>query len=250
MGMINLVWPILSVILISLLSFVGVLSLVFSYKLLDKILIFFVSFSAGGMIAGAFFHILPESLEKTQSSLTVFFWTIVGFCLFFVLERVLRWHHCHQEECETHKHLGWLNLFGDGLHNLLDGMIVFAAFLSGPVLGIPVVLAIILHEIPQELGDFGVLLYSGFSKKKALLYNFFSALLALAGVFLAYLLFLADFSIEGILLPLAAGSFIYVAASDLIPELHKEEKLGKAIWSFAFFVLALLMLLGLKLALE
>lgn len=248
--MINLFWPILSVILISLLSFAGALSLVLSHKLLDKILIFFVSFSAGGMIAGAFFHLLPESLENTPDSVTVFFWVIAGFCLFFVLERILRWRHCHREGCETHDHLGWLNLFGDGLHNLLDGMIVFAAFLSGPVLGIPVVIAIILHEIPQEIGDFGVLLYSGFSRKKALLYNFFSALLSFFGVFLAYFLFLSNFSIESVLLPLAAGSFIYIAASDLIPELHKEKKLGKAIWSFIFFVLALFLLLLFKLLID
>lgn len=242
-----LLYSIFAAAAVSLISFVGVLTLTVREELLKKLLILFVAFSAGGLIGGAFFHLMPEALGQCgQDFLSPFIYIIVGFSLFFILERVLRWHHCHDAKCETHKHIGHLNLAGDFFHNIIDGMIIFSAFSVSPALGVPITLSIIFHEIPQEIGDFGVLLYAGFSKARALLYNFLTALSALLGVFISFFLFERVANINSFLLPFAAGGFIYIAASDLIPELHKEEKLSKAIVSFIIFFAAILLMLALK----
>ncbi len=240
----------LSVGLVSVLSFTGALSLIIKEKWLHKILIFFVSFSAGSLIGGAFFHLLPESLEGSDDMLKVFVYVLLGFCLFFVLERVLRWHHCHKPGCETHVHLGYLNIIGDGIHNFIDGMIIVAAFTASPAVGVAVTLSIILHEIPQEISDFGVLLYSGFTKAKALAYNFLSALISVVGVLVAYVLSSSLNVPMEALLAFAAGGFIYIAASDLIPELHKEHRTGHAITSFVIFGLALVFMYLVKVLTE
>lgn len=242
----NLFWSLVAVAVVSGLSLVGAASFLVKEKFLSKLLLFLVSFSAGAMMGGAFFHLLPESLGKFDQPLVVFVFLLAGFSLFFLLEKVLRWRHCHDNSCEEHRHLGWMNLVGDGIHNLIDGMIIFGAFLAGPQLGVPVTLSIISHEIPQELSDFGVLIYSGFSRMKALFYNFISALLSFAGVFLAFFLSDLNASFEKIFLPLAAGGFIYIAASDLIPELHQERRLGNSAVSFLFFLLALGFMLAVK----
>ena len=241
-----LIFSLIAVLIVSLLSLVGVIVLILSDKILKKILIFLVAFSAGSLMGGAFFHILPESMALTNESLTVFVYLMIGFCLFFVLERILRWHHCHQVGCETHTHLGWINLFGDGVHNFLDGMIILIAFSVNIEVGVAVTISIIFHEIPQEIGDFGVLIYSGFSKFRALAYNFISALTSFLGVFLAYFLVSSNVSLEAWLLPLAAGGFIYIGASDLIPEIHKQHKFSSSIWSFLVFLLALVFMYIIK----
>ena len=245
-----LLYSIISVIIVSLLAFIGIIGLVLKNEILKKVLIFFVSLSAGSLIGGAFFHLIPEAIEKFSDSITVFVFVLVGFCLFFVLERILRWHHCHDEHCEVHSHLGWMNLVGDGFHNLLDGMIIYSAFLMGPALGVPVIISIIIHEVPQEIGDFGVLIYSGFSRIKAIFYNFISALASLIGVFIAYFLCCGNNSVENWILPLAAGGFIYIAASDLVPELHKEKQLLNSIFSFIIFILALVFMWAIKILSE
>ncbi len=238
---------IISVVVVSLISLIGVFTIGIKEKKFKEILIMFVAFSAGGLIGGAFFHLMPEAIgRRGPDFLKPFIYIIVGFCLFFILERVLRWHHCHDAECETHKHIGNLNLIGDFFHNIIDGIIIFSAFAVSPALGIPVTLSIIFHEIPQELGDFGVLLFTGYTKTQALFYNFLTALSALVGVVVSYFLFEKVENVNSFLLPFAAGGFIYIAASDLIPELHKEEKLGKAIVSFIVFFSAILLMLGLK----
>jgi len=247
----NFFWSVLAVVIISLLSFVGALSFFIKEKLLQRILFYTVAFAAGSMIGAAMFHLLPEALDTGADALLVFALVVAGFLVFFVLERYLRWRHCHEEGCSAHEHLGWMNLIGDALHNTIDGMIVFAAFAGGgPALGIPVVISIILHEVPQELSDFGVLLYSGFSRAKALLFNLISALFALAGVLLAYFIFGAGQFMEICLLPLAAGGFLYIAASDLVPEIHKEKRLSKSIISFLLFVLALVFMYFMKVLFE
>ncbi|MFA5020600.1 MAG: ZIP family metal transporter [Patescibacteria group bacterium] len=245
-----LFYSLAAALVVGLVSFVGALSLVISGDKLNRFLIYLVAFSAGSLIGAAFFHLLPEVLEASESSLQVFVSTLAGFSVFFVLERVLRWHHCHSGSCETHQHLGWMNLIGDGFHNLIDGMVIFAAFAGGPVLGVPVTLSIILHEVPQELGDFGVLIYSGFTKRRALVYNFLSAAAALLGVLLAYFLYSYNEPMSAFLLPFAAGGFIYIAASDLIPEIHKDEKLSRAIWSYLLFIAALVFMYFIKVLFE
>jgi len=235
----------ISALIVSLLSIIGILSLSIKDKILKKILILLVSFSAGSLMGGAFFHLLPESLGECDN-LKAFIYLLIGFSLFFLLERVLRWHHCHDKECETHKHLGSINLVGDGVHNIIDGIIVFSTFSISPALGIPVTISIILHELPQEIGDFGVLLYSGYKKSKALLYNFITALTIFIGVFIGFLLLNHIENINSFLLPFAAGGFLYIAASDLIPELHKERNTARSILSFIMFFIALTFMLLLK----
>ena len=232
--------------IVSILSIIGILSLAINDKLLNKILILLVSFSAGSLMGGAFFHLLPESLGEYNGSLLVFVYVLVGFSIFFILERILRWHHCHDKECETHKHLGSINLIGDGVHNIIDGIIIFSAFSVSPAVGLPVTVSIILHELPQEIGDFGILLYSGFKKSKALIYNFITASVVFIGVLLGYLLLNRVEDLNSFLLPFAAGGFLYIAASDLIPELHKENNTARSILSFVMFFIALALMLLLK----
>lgn len=237
MFMQSLLLPFLSVLIISFISLAGIVFFVFKNKNIERFLFYIISFSAGTLLGGAFFHLIPEALEKNFSK-SVFVLVIAGFSLFYLLERFLRWHHCHKEGCQTHKILGYQNLAGDSVHNFIDGLIIVSAFSVSIELGMVVSLSVILHEIPQEIGDFGVLLYSGFSKKKALLFNFLSALLAVLGVLLGYFLISKTENIINYLLPLAAGGFIYIASADLIPELHREENLKKSFSAFALFIIA------------
>ena len=177
-----------------------------------------IGFASGSLIGGAFIHLLPESLEETGQ--TVFYYVIVGIVFFFIMEKFLYWRHCHEEKCPVHT-FAYLNLIGDGIHNFIDGMLIAASFILSYDLGAATTLAVIFHEIPQEIGDFGVLIYGGFTKRKALAYNFVSALTAVAGALITYYLAYIQ-GIEHFLVPFAAGGFIYIAATDLMPELHKK----------------------------
>jgi len=236
-----LLYAIISAFIVSLLAFLGLTVLALKDKLLSKILIYLVSFSAGGLIGGAFFHLLPESVEGADNVLLLFVYVIIGFIFFFLTEKILRWHHCHDGKCdEPQKHLGYINLIGDAVHNLIDGLIIISAFMVNPGLGMAVTLSIIFHEIPQELGDFGVLLYSGMKKSKALIMNYSVAFLTVVGVLIGYLLINYVGSVNSFLVPAAAGGFIYIAASDLIPELHKETGTKNSIISILIFVVALI----------
>ncbi|MDZ7612138.1 MAG: ZIP family metal transporter [Candidatus Moranbacteria bacterium] len=241
----SLLYAIIATLAVSLISLLGIFTFVLGEKKLKNILFFFISFSAGSLIGGAFFHLLVESLEKS-APLEVFKFTLVGFIVFFVLEKILHWHHCHKKDCQEKKILGIQNLVGDGAHNFIDGLIIVSAFAVDVNLGLTVTLSVMLHEIPQEISDFGVLLYSGFSKLKALAYNLLSALAAVAGVLAGHILISGTQSLVQILLPVTAGGFIYIAASDLIPEINKEKNLKKSILSFVFFLLAILMMLWLR----
>jgi zinc and cadmium transporter len=237
-----LFYALISALIVSSLGLLVFLALYLQDKILKKTLIYLVSFSAGGLMGGAFFHLLPESLEQTENPLILFVSLLVGFCLFFILEKFLRWHHCHEHnnECSQKMHLGYLNLVGDAIHNLIDGIIIISAYVISVPLGIAATISIISHEIPQELGDFGVLLYSGISKKKAILLNFAIALIAVAGVIIGYLLIQYVEGIILFLLPAAAGGFIYIAATDLIPELQEEINAKSSVKHFIVFVLALI----------
>jgi len=215
-----------SVILVSLVSFVGVLFIALKEKTLNKLLSFLVSFACGALLGGAFLHLLPESVENLgEKSFTL---VIVAFLTFFILEKVFRWRHCHLGHCPTHS-FAYLNLLGDGLHNFVDGAIIAAAFLTDISLGISTTLAVILHEIPQEIGDFSILLYGGIEKKKALLFNFVSALTAFFGALVTYFFAQQVSGLIPFLIPFAAGGFIYIAATDILPELHKKENLRQSI---------------------
>jgi zinc and cadmium transporter len=233
----TLFYIILATFSISLSVWLAVLFLFFRKKTLSKILLFLVSFSAGAMIGGAFLHLLPEASEKVSRN-SLYFMVLVSFAFFFFLEKLFHWRHCHDGNCKVHS-FGYMNLLGDGFHNFIDGLVIAAAFLIDLKLGVVTTLIIALHEIPQEIGDFGVLVYAGFKKKTALIVNYLVALSVVLGGVAGYF---ASFAIHGIipyLLPFAAGGFIYIAASDLIPEIKKEARLNRSIASFLVFVLGI-----------
>lgn len=241
-----LLYGLLSTLVISIIGQIGFFVFILKDNILRKVLIFFVSFSAGSLIGGAFFHLLPDVIEKKDDVLMVFVWTIAGFCLFFIMEKFLRWHHCHDEECEEKKHLGQINMAGDGIHNFLDGIIVMAAFVVSPALGLATTISIISHEIPQELGDFGVLLYSGYNKTKAIIYNFLLSAVAILGALIGYFLSNIIGGFTDIIIPIAAGGFLYIAASDFIPEIHKEINAKSSLLNFLVFLLALVFMFIIK----
>lgn len=234
-----LFWILASTILVSLISLVGIFTLSIKGNLLHKILFCLIGFSAGALIGGAFLHILPECLENNNSN-AVFSYLILGIIIFFLMERYLHWRHCHEEEGCTIHAFTYLNLVGDGFHNFIDGMVIAASFIVSLKLGLVTTLAIVLHEIPQELGDFAVLVYGGFTKKKALLFNFASALMAVLGAVIGY--FVTDLikNFASFILPFTAGGFIYIATSDLIPELHKENDLKRSTAAFLAFLLGII----------
>lgn len=240
-------------VVISLISFVGVLSLVFKDKILNKTIFYLVAISAGSLMGSAFLHLIPESLESVAGEgewgmEKIFLTVLIGFALFFILERVLHWHHCHKnngETCEVHP-FTYLNLIGDGLHNFIDGVVVVAAFSLSPALGITTTVGMVLHEIPQEISDFGVLIYGGLTKFKALFFNFISGLLAVLGVVFGFVLVHFVQGAIPLLVGITAGGFIYVSASDLIPELHKEAKFSKSLIAFLCFFAGLVLMFFLR----
>ncbi|MDD5115587.1 MAG: ZIP family metal transporter [Candidatus Omnitrophica bacterium] len=234
-----LFWVIVSTFIVSLISLVGIFTLSIKDDLLHKILFCLIGFSAGALIGGAFLHILPECLE-TNSSEAVFSYLILGIVAFFLMERYLHWRHCHEDKgCKIHA-FTYLNLVGDGFHNFIDGMVIAASFIVSLRLGAVTTLAIILHEIPQELGDFAVLVYGGFTKRKALLFNFASALMAVFGAITGYLITDLVRNFTNFILPFTAGGFVYIATSDLIPELHKENDLKRSTAAFFAFLLGII----------
>ncbi|MBI5145559.1 MAG: ZIP family metal transporter [Candidatus Omnitrophica bacterium] len=240
----TLAWILVSTFIVSLISLIGIFTLTIKDKLLEKILFCLIGFSAGALIGSAFLHILPEALEKTQSTI-VFYYLILGIILFFLMERYFYWRHCHEGVCNIHA-FTYLNLIGDGLHNFFDGMMIAVSYSASIKLGIITTLAVILHEIPQELGDFGVLVYGGFSKQKALFYNFISALMAVIGAITGYFLLGMVASFSNFILPLTAGGFIYIATSDLIPQIHKETNPKRSTLAFTAFLLGIIFMAGAK----
>ena len=243
----NLLYALIAAILVGFISLVGVFSLFLNKNILSKIIFALVALSAGALIGGAFLHLIPEAVEKTEG-LSVFIYVLVGFSLFYLIERFLKWHHCHMNpgECEAHHTFRYMNLIGDAIHNFIDGMIIGSSFAVSLEIGLVTTTAVILHEIPQEMGDFGVLIHGGYSRAKALFYNLLISLTAILGVILVF--FIENFvaNLDVFLLPFAAGGFIYIAASDLIPELHKETSLKKSILSFGVFILGIALMLAVK----
>jgi len=235
---------VLATFIVSLISFVGVLTLTLRKNLLDEMLMLFVALSAGALIGGAFLHLLPESLDS-NTGLAMFFYVLIGFTLFFLVEKILHWRHCHQANCKIHT-FAYIMLAGDFVHNFIDGLIIAASFIVAIPLGITTTLAVALHEIPQEIGDFGVLVYGGFKKSRALLLNFLVALSAILGGIIGFYLSSYISNSTSFLLPFAAGGFIYIAASDLIPEIRKEERLGKSIIIFLVFLLGIAIMYGMR----
>ncbi len=234
----TLVWIFASTSFVTLISLIGIFTLGIKNNFLEKVLFSLVGFSAGSLIGTAFLHILPEVLEKANSQF-VFYYLILGIVLFFMLEKYFYWRHCHSGICDVHA-FTYLNLVGDGLHNFIDGMVIAASFIISIPLGMATTLAVIFHEIPQELGDFGVLVYGGFSKRKALFYNFISGFMAMIGAVAGYIASGITANFSNFILSLTAGGFIYIAASDLIPQIHRENDLRRSTSAFIAFLLGII----------
>lgn len=241
-------YSLVSVLVVSLISFIGVLTLSINSAKLKKFLIYLISFSAGTLFGDAFLHLLPELVEESGFSTQLGLSIIGGLILFFILEKIIHWRHCHGDVSEeNHIHpFAYTNLVGDGVHNFLDGIIIVASYFVSVPAGIATTLAVVLHEIPQEIGDFGVLIHGGFSKAKALFLNFVSAFFAIIGAILTLLLQNQIAGLETYLVPIAIGGFIYIAGSDIIPELHKHsDKISKSILQLIAFVLGVAVMYGL-----
>jgi zinc and cadmium transporter len=228
---------ILACILISFCVFVAIFLLSLKKETLKRITIFLVSLSAGALMGGAFLHLLPEASEKIEIN-QMYIIVLVAFIFFFFMEKILYWRNCHKEKCKIHP-FAYMNLMGDALHNFIDGLVIASAFIIDYKLGITTTLAIALHEIPQEIGDFGVLIHTGLKKTTALFLNYMVALTVVLGGVVGYFL---SFKLEIIipyLLPFAAGGFIYIAASDLMPEIRQEPNKKKSIISFLIFIIGI-----------
>ena len=242
---------IISVLLVSLLSLVGILTLWLNDKTLKKVLLYLVSFSAGSLFGDAFIHLIPEAIETNGATTNVSLLILSGIFVSFIVERFLQWRHCHIPTSSEHPHsFVYMNFFGDAVHNLIDGLIIGGSYLVSIPLGTATTLAVIFHEIPQELGDFGVLVYGGFKKRKALWFNFLTALTAVIGALISLIIGSAMENYIPLVIPFAAGNFIYIAGSDLIPELRKDtpepKKATLQIISLALGVLAMLLMLMLE----
>lgn len=232
---------------ISLLSFSGAVFLFFQRHLVQRISIFLLAFAAGSFMGTAFLHLLPEAIEEITSENASLF-VLFGFSTFFFIENILHWHHTRGDKPQ-HRSLGILSLLGDGTHNFLDGMIIAAVFFVDIKLGFVTTLAVALHEIPQEIAEFGVLRYAGFSRMRALLLNFLSATTVILGGIASFLL--AGFLEKWVMLFVlfAVGVFVYVAASDFVPEIRKEQSLPKSL-SLLFTFVAGIFLMWFALFLE
>lgn len=230
-----LFWIILTTFLLSIVSLAGAVVLAFREKTLHKIVGFLVDLSIGVLLAVAFFDLIPETIEKFGAD-NIFLYVLSGFFLFFLIEKILHWRHCHEEHCPVHA-FAYMNLLGEAVHNFTDGLIIGASFVIDFNLGMATVLAVVLHEIPHEIGNFGVLVYAGFQKAKALWFNFLIGLTAVLGGIIGYYLSHSVGVTAKFLLPFAAGGFIYIAASDLIPEGKKHTSAWRSLLSFVFALL-------------
>jgi zinc and cadmium transporter len=232
----------------SAIALVGSVTLVLGEQTLKRLLLPLVAFAAGSLLGGAFFHMIPAGLAAGLGDIEVYALILAGFATFFGLEQFLHWHHCHRAETDCKKPLTYLILIGDGLHNFLGGMAIAGTFLIDVRLGIVTWIAAAAHEVPQELGDFGVLVHGGWERGRALLFNLLSALTFLVGGLLAYFVsFRLDVSF---LVPFAAGNFIYIGAADLIPEVKAHADLRANLVHFAAFVAGVALMLLVKVALE
>lgn len=233
--------------LVSLFSLSGIFALSLREDTLHRILFFLVAFSAGSILGASIFDLLPEAVELVDEEV-VFIYIAMGFVAFFVLERFIYWYHGHGhhsdieelvDERTATKGFAYLNIIGDAIHNFIDGMIIAASFTVGAHVGVATTIAVVFHELPQEMGDYGILVYAGFDKARAMILNFSAALAVVAGgLFASFFLDTVE-ALSGTLIAFSAGAFIYLAASELIPELKEEKDFWRSLVQFAVFILGL-----------
>jgi len=242
------VYAFISVIIVSLVSLIGVFSLSIKEEIIKKYVRIFIALAVGALLGDAFIHLIPEAFEKISNTNIVSILIIIGIIIFFIIEKFLHWHHHGEDKEQTHIHpVGKLILFTDGFHNLIDGIIIGASFLISIPIGIATTIAVVLHEIPQEIGDFAVLLHAGYTKKRAILFNFLSALMAILGLVLALIFSNITETFILWILPIAAGGFIYIAVADLIPELQKTKKVKYSMFQFLTILIGILAMVSLTL---
>lgn len=239
----------LSALVVSLISLISVATMVVQRDRIQPLLLLLVSFAVGGLFGDAFIHLLPEAFEELGLGLTSSLYVLSGIMLFFALEKFIRWRHCHITDLDHKKHahpVATINLIGDGVHNFVDGLLIGASFLVSVPVGLATTLAVILHEIPNEIGDSGVLLHSGLSGKKVIIYNLISASLAIVGVGVSLIVGPSVESYGPILAAVTAGGFIYIAGSDLVPSLHAHsEKWQNSFKQFMAITLGLAVMVAL-----
>jgi len=215
-------YALVSVVAVSLLSLIGVFTLALRREFLQKILLYMVSFAIGGLFGDAFIHLIPTAFERFERNVSASMLILVGILLFFVLEKFIRWRHCHMVPSEAHPHpVVWMNIMADAVHNFFDGVVIGASYNVSLPLGITTTLAVVLHEIPHEIGDFGILIYGGLTARKAIFFNFLSGLTAIAGTAVSLMVGPHLQGYSEAMLPVTAGGFLYIAGTDLVPELHQ-----------------------------
>ena len=240
------IYALLGVVVVNVVSLIGVFTLSIKEETMRKYIFLLVSLAVGALLGDAFIHLIPEAFETSSNPLTVSLLVIAGLVVFFILEKFMHWHHHGDDTQEQDIHpVGKLVLLSDGVHNFIDGVIIGISFLVSVPLGIATTLAVILHEIPQEIGDFAVLLHAGYTRKRALWLNFLSALTAVLGTLVAFMLGEAGESFTNWVLPIAAGGFIYIAVADLIPELHKTKKINHSFFQLLALILGVVLMVGL-----
>jgi len=247
------IYALSSAVITGLVSLAGVFFLSISKSFLKKIIFVLVALSVGALFGDVLIHIIPELFEEGAHATDLAIYIFAGFLVFFILEKFLRWQHVHGtveedcEDCEVEEdnisHIGHLNIFSDGIHNLIDGFLIGASYMVSIEVGIATTLAVFLHEIPQEIGDFGLLIHAGYSRGKALFFNALSAAISIVGVVIALLLGSGFENFTNIALAFTAGGFIYIAGSDLVPELHKVTDVQKTFIQFLGVVLGFLIML-------
>jgi len=229
----NSIWinSIISTVAVSLISIIGIFFLVLKTNKLQNIVFILVSIAVGALLGNTFFHLIPESFETIENKGEIAILILTGILAFFVMEKFLHWHHGHDvEHIDQHpKSYGYISLFADGIHNFTDGILIAAGWLAGPEIGLATTMSVVIHEIPQEISDFGILIKAGFTSRRALWLNFYAALTAVLGTVITLLIGTRIESLSVWILPVAAGGFIYLAGTDLMPELNKERSMRNSL---------------------
>lgn len=237
-------WIVASSVLMSAIALVGAITMTFSERTRERLILPLVAFSAGSLLGGAFFHMIPEAVERSPGDRRVYLWVLGGFAVFFALEQFLHWHHWHDAAQDRKSPLSHLMVLGDALHNFLGGLAVAGAFIVDIPLGITTWIVAAAHEVPQELGKYGVLLHGGWSKGHALLVSLASSLTFLLGGLFA---FAASVQVDvSFLVPFAAGNFLYIAASDLVPEVNRHHRIAVNLLHFFAFAAGIALLLAIE----